>query len=389
MKVLTNTLYFRLLLFLFCISFFVSEGISQKRIIPRKRKQAVTKSISPSLERVFQSGEVYVHVRSVADRTIRLGLAPGGVTIVEFPKDDFIYARHPGDENIVTIDEMIKTRGNPSDPLIFRPGQGFYVPNVKGKQIPYSQITVQMTSGAVFTFQIYPVKDLQKSATRVEVLYSVTDIIAERNKLNLPTNLNIPREINQTEDEKDNKNGAASIPSDNLVKTENKDLIGENKTENEVLPKDTPEERISAFTKKVVAEAAGYNWKFGTSVHGVALAAQKTLLLENAKYRLDLIAVKNTLNEPIRLVNLPSLVIETFEKEQRKGNALNQEPFPVFSITHNLPEDQLIQPNSVYYFAIVANYPVILGVNQDLKVSVAQTNAADSPAYLNLLTTAR
>ena len=389
MKVLLKKLSWRGLLFLFCTLFLVSEGVSQKRIKPRQKKQNIALKKMPRLEKVFQSGEVYIRVRSVADRTIRLGLAPGGVTIVEFPKDDFIYARHPGDENIVTIDEMVKTRGNPADPLIFRPGQGFYVPNEKGKQIPYSQITVQMVSGAVFTFQIYPVKDLQKSATRVEVLYSVKEIIAEREKLNLPTNLNLSRQINQSDEEKTAEKRMPLTSSETSVQAENKEIEGEGQPQNPTIEKETPEERIDAFAKKIVEEAANYKWKFSPSVHGVSLAAQKSLLLENAAYRLDLIAVKNTLNEPIRLVNLPSLVIETFEKVQRKGNALNQEPCPVFSIIHKLPEDQLIQPNQVYYFAIVTAYPVILGVNQELKVSVAQINAADSPAYLNLLTTAR
>ena len=383
MKAFKNTVYFKVFLFLFCSIFSASEALPQKRLNPRKSSKVVKKYVSPQLEKVYQSGEIYVHIRSVADRTIRLGLAPGGVTIVEFPKDDFIFARHPGDENIVTIDEMIKTRANPSDPLIFRPGQGFYVPNEKGKQIPYSQITVQMVSGAVFTFQIYPVKDLQKSATRVEVLYSVQEIIDERKKLNLPTNLNIPREIPQPETEKNNaekRNSETQSVSANIELTQSNQVT---------LKVETPEDRIAAFSKKVVDEAASYKWNFGTPVYGISLAAQKTLLVENAQYRLDLIAVKNNLKEPIRLVNLPNLVIQTFEKEKGKGNALNQEPFPVSLIVHNLPEDQLIQPNSVYYFAIVAKYPVILGVNQELKVSVAQTNAADAPVSLNLLTTAR
>lgn len=388
MKVLMNRGSVRGFLFIFCSLFLVSEGMAQKRIEPKKKKHSLSRIKPLQLEKVFQSGEVYVRVRSVADRTIRLGLAPGGVTIVEFPKDDFIYARHPGDENIVTIDEMVKTRGNPADPLIFRPGQGFYVPNEKGKQIPYAQITVQMVSGAVFTFQIYPVKDLQKSATRVEVLYSVKEIMAEREKLNLPTNLNLSRQINQSDEEKAAEKRTALISSETSVQAKSKETE-EVESQNPNSEKDTPEEQIDAFAKKIVGEAANYQWKFSSSIHGISLAAQKTLLLENAAYRLDLIAVKNTLNEPLRLVNLPILVIETYEKEQRKGNALNQEPCPVFSIVHNLPEDQLIQPNQIIYFAIVTAYPVILGINQELKVSVAQTNAADSPAYLNLLTRAR
>lgn len=377
------------------LSFSVTESFSQKRATQvRAPKQSVKRFSTPKIEKVFQSGEVYVRVRSIADRTIRLGLAPGGVTIVEFPIDDFIFARHPGDENIVTIDEMIKVRANPSDPLIFRPGQGFQVPN-KSNKMPYSQITVQMVSGAVFTFQIYPVKDLQKSATRVEVLYSVQDIIAERRKLNLPTNLNISRQLKEPETEKELQvNEKPEIESrsnqSNPANDESKAEIYGDEVEPRKEEMEVKEKAIIAdFSRKVIGEAPKYKWKFGNSTHGLALAAQKTLLLENAKYRLDLIAVKNTLREPLRLVSLPNLVIETFERERGKGNALNQENVPVFSLIHSLPSDFLIQPNSVCYFALISKYPVILGLNQELKISVAQTNAADSPAFLSLLTTAR
>lgn len=394
MRLFANYNYFKGFLLLFCCFFTFSETFSQKKANPViRKKQKFKRMTTPNIEKVFQSGEVYVRVRSVADRTIRLGLAPGGVTIVEFPIDDFIFARHPGDENIVTIDEMIKVRANPSDPLIFRPGQGFQVPN-KSKQIPYSQITVQMVSGAVFTFQIYPVTDLQKSATRVEVLYSVQDIVSERRKLNLPTNLNISRQIKEPETEKEGLFNQVSETENEARSNQATPQIDETITEiqaMEVNPgkKETEADRITDFSQKVIGEAPKYKWKFGTPTHGLALAAQKTLLLENAKYRLDLIAVKNTLNEPLRLVNLPNLVIETFERERGKGSALNQEMFPVFSLIHNLPSDFLIQPNSVCYFAVVAKYPVILGLKQELKISVAQTNAADSPAFLSLLTTAR
>lgn len=390
MRFCAKKLHIKGFLFLLCSFLPITECFSQKKGTRVEAKKISIKRFStPNVEKVFQSGEVYVRVRTVADRTIRLGLAPGGVTIVEFPVDDFIFARHPGDENIVTIDEMIKSRANPSDPLIFRPGQGFQVP-IKNKQTPYSQITVQMVSGAVFTFQIYPVKDLQKSATRVEVLYSVQDIIAERRKLNLPVNLNISRQIKETESEKE-----PQVNAETEIETQSKPIIPANeKTINEVQTdevkkEETESERIADFSRKNIGEAAKYKWRFGNSTHGLALAAQKFLLLENAKYRLDLIAVKNTLSEPLRLVNLPNLVIETFAGEKRKGNALNQEHLPIFSLVHTLQSDFLIQPGSVCYFALISKYPVILGLNQELKISVVQTNAADSPAFLSLLTTAR
>jgi hypothetical protein len=152
----------------------------------------------------------------------------------------------------------------------------------------------------------------------------------------------------------------------------------------------TPQERIERLGQKAVADAASYKWDFGSPVHGLAIGAQPTRILEDDGYRMDLIAVKNTLSAPISLVNLPSMLIETYEpKRERKKNALNQERYPMDYIFHDLPRSALLLSGATYYFAIVTKYPVILGVNQELKIVVAQTNAADEPVFLNLITKAR
>lgn len=323
------------------------------------------------------SGAVEVNVRSIADRTIRLGLAPGGVTMVEFPAADFIFARHPGDENFVTIDESLKERANPSDPLVFRPGKGFFVPQTRRGRTPYGQIIVQMVSGAVFTFQIYPVKNLDSSTTRVQILYSPDEIVAERTRLGLPVYLNMPREMPQPPARIEKSSLTATTASaDALPSKDGKEI--------------TPQQRIEELGQKMVAGASSYNWNFGAPVHGLAVAAQPSLILENGGYRMDLIAVKNTLSEAVSLVNLPSMVIETYEPKNRKiKNALNQERCPMDYIFHDLPDSAMLLSGTTYYFAIVAKYPVILGVNQELKIAVAQTNAADEPVFLNLITKAR
>lgn len=329
-----------------------------------------------SSENNILSGAVEVNVRSIADRTIRLGLAPGGVTMVEFPADDFIFARHPGDENFVTIDESLKERANPSDPLVFRPGKGFFVPLNKSGRTPYGQITVQMVSGAVFTFQIYPVKNLDSSTTRVQILYSPQEIVAERTRLGLPVYLNMPREMPKPARVEKSSLMATTASADALPSKDGKEI--------------TPQQRIEELGQKMVAGASSYKWNFGAPVHGLAVAAQPSHILENGGYRMDLIAVKNTLSEAVSLVNLPSMVIETYEPKQRKKkNALNQERYPMDYIFHDLPDSAMLLSGATYYFAIVAKYPVILGVNQELKIAVAQTNAADEPVFLNLITKAR
>ncbi len=141
----------------------------------------------------FQVGQGAINVQIAditADTTIRLGLAPGGVTVVEFPADDFIFATYPGDENFVTLDPAMVQRQRPTDPLVFRPGAGFAAP-AAGPNLtpPYGHITVQMVSGVVFTFHIYPVRELRHSTTRVSLTYQVADVVAARARAGLPDNL--------------------------------------------------------------------------------------------------------------------------------------------------------------------------------------------------------
>lgn len=392
---------FNFVLVILCLMFSTQIVFSQnKKLNKRVAKTKIIKkgkpkkpTVQPLLEPVYKSGDVYVNVRSMTDRTIRLGLSPGGVTLVEFPTNDFIFARHPGDEDFVTLDKDMVARNNPSDPLVFRPGKGFVVTK---ENRAATQITIQMTSGAVFTFQIYPVQDLGKSATRVQLIYNPNEIMSERERIGLPTYLQIKREAPlkrpgeevQEEISKETKNAEETEKKANGKETE-LEQSEQIDFPQEVLDEVKSLSSAEDFAKTLVDEAALYKWKFGNAKNGLSLASQKSILIEKTKYRLELIAVKNNLKESISLVDLPQLVIETYEKKGGKGNALNQEFYPIKSIITNLGNDKLLAPNSTYYFAVIADYPITLGVQQELKISLAQTNAADDPVSLNLLTTAR
>ena len=84
-----------------------------------------------------------------------------------------------------------------------------------------------------------------------------------------------------------------------------------------------------------------------------------------------MLAVKNTLAQPIKLVNLPELLIET---RGAQNQAINRERWEVMGLAHTLPPDGLLQPGQVYRFALVSR-PPILGAAQFLSLAVAQTNA--------------
>ncbi len=348
-------------------------------------KKSAKKSVPNLMTNEFQSGEVRVDVRSAADRIIRLGLAPGGVTLVEFPADDYVFARHPGDEDFITIDEQIKARGRPTDPLIFRPGKNFYLLDDIKAKTPYGQITVQMISGAVFTFQIYPVKELSRSATRVYVLYNPQAVINERQRLGLPVYLNRREFTDSVAEQKPDKKS-------DEISTEKKEQISES---GEVKTGDKPnlpalvsptssEAQAAADEKLAEASLPKRKWDFKKAVHGLSLAMQPPVLTTDGKLRILLVAVKNKSREPLRLVNLPELVVETWEEKK----SLNRETVALKAVAQNLPADGLLQPSKIHFFALAIE-PPILGAKQTLRVSVAQTNAADEPALIDVLLAGR
>jgi hypothetical protein len=116
----------------------------------------------------FLSGEANVAVSGNQNPVIRLGLSPNGVTMIEFPVADRFFALHPGNSDLVTIDES-PTKGTDHF-LVVRAGSGFSSPvnmaNARGA--PVTSIMVQMQSGLVMTFLFYPVRRVVLPELRVD-----------------------------------------------------------------------------------------------------------------------------------------------------------------------------------------------------------------------------
>ena len=120
---------------------------------------------------------------------IRLGLSPNGVTIIEFPAADRFFALHPGNSDLVTIDES-PTKGTDHF-LVVRAGSGFASPAnmANARRAPVTSIIAQMQSGLVVTFLFYPVQQLAEQAHRVVVTYDRDEVIAARRAAGLAVNL--------------------------------------------------------------------------------------------------------------------------------------------------------------------------------------------------------
>ena len=147
----------------------------------------------------YLSGEANVTVKGNENPIIRLGLATSGVTLVEFPAADRFFAIHPGNSEMVTIDES-PTKQNDHF-FVFRAGSNFVSPPAASSSTgPAASIIAQMRSGMVVTFLIYPVRELSQMAHRVVILYDRVAVVAARRAAGLAVNLeeNNPQQIERS-----------------------------------------------------------------------------------------------------------------------------------------------------------------------------------------------
>ncbi|MDQ3255957.1 MAG: hypothetical protein M3R15_19010, partial [Acidobacteriota bacterium] len=149
----------------------------------------------------YLSGEASVQVHGNRTPIVRLGMAQHGVTIIEFPASDRFFAIHPGDSEMVTVEDS-PTKAKDRF-MVLRAGSGFIAPSptsvaqfstVKQKKqpprsLPATSIVVQMQSGLVLTFMIYPVAMLSQQAHRCVISYSRSEVIEARRSAGLAVNL--------------------------------------------------------------------------------------------------------------------------------------------------------------------------------------------------------
>src|ERR1044072_1780900 len=136
----------------------------------------------------YMSGEANVTVKGNQNPIIRLGLAQNGVNVIEFPAADSFFMVHPGNSELVAFDE--ETAKLSKRTLVLRPGAAFVAPPAGSTaKSPSASISVQMQSGVVVTFLIYPVRELSQNAHRCVVMYNREEVVAARKAAGLAVNL--------------------------------------------------------------------------------------------------------------------------------------------------------------------------------------------------------
>lgn len=310
------------------------------------------------------TGQTRVVVKGNQDPIIRLGLARNGSTVVEFPALDNFFAVHPGSSsNIVTVDESLNLATDHF--LVFRAGKDFVspLPNSKQRDEAKATVSVQMESGMFVTLMFYPVSDVTQMAHRCVVVYSREEVVNARRRAGLAVNLNekvLQEDAKQT-----------------LSKPLNKDQSAE-KDKSEISKQaDDKNSSLILKTKEILQSVVTTPTKFtgwSKPLHGLSISTLMPVEIDE-NHCLVIIAVKNTTAKSLRLIEgEPSIDVLMLNE---KGKPVLIQSLAKLHVETTAVESS-VPANSIVYFAFVFK-PPILSVNQRVRLSVANREAADEP----------
>jgi hypothetical protein len=331
---------------------------------------------NPSPE--YRSGEVSVAVRGNENPIIRLGLAPNGVTLVEFPAADRFFAINPGNTDLIAVEDSPTKETDHF--FVIRPASGFLPPTEGAKTpAPATSIIVQMSSGMVVTFLLYPVSDIELNAHRCAVTYDREAILSARRAAGLAVN------IDRRAEKVDLKASTASMriagvaepsppPSVSIAVPPKKNEVGK-------ISEDDEDAKVRSLLRDVSFPGDKESWS--KPLHGLKIAVRNEVIDSNCSRAI--VAVRNTLSKPVTIVpGYPELFVHTLGD---KGRVLQATRLKYVKTATTSPGG-LIRPGETVRYLLTYESPV-LGAKQRLGVAVAQTTAADDPVTMELTTNAR
>ncbi len=366
------------------------EGVPAAKPSPSASPMVPVALVSNS-QPEYMSGEANVAVKGNQNPIIRLGLAQNGVNVIEFPAADSFFMIHPGNSELVSFDEETAKRSKRS--LVLRPGVAFVAPPVgSSTKGPSASISVQMQSGVVVTFLIYPVRELSQNAHRCVVMYNREEVVAARKMAGLAVNLDgrdpaLKRShgsVRFGEDGDQDGGEDIVVPKMSRLTADVDSSRADERVRTGKVSKKRP--KLSEVASKALREAIKNPNKMGAfakSNHGLSLAVMPVVDLD-VEARMVVIAVRNEAGGVLRIVQgNPEVYVQTFDD---KGKTLQLEQVKRLYVESTSLEGRL-NKGEVAYYAIVYEAPV-LGALQRLRVSVSQTEAADEPATAALGTAA-
>ncbi|HVQ39954.1 MAG TPA: hypothetical protein VMS31_20605 [Pyrinomonadaceae bacterium] len=339
----------------------------------------------------YMSGEANVTVRGNQNPIIRLGLAQNGVNVIEFPASDSFFMVHPGNSELVSFDEETARLSKRS--LVLRPGAAFVAPPPGATvRVPSTSISVQMGSGVVVTFLIYPARELSENAHRCVVMYSRDEVVAARKAAGLAVNLDGREPTSKQNNGTIRFGGSVGDGDGDMVVPRVSRLIADvdssradERVHSGKVSKKRP--KLSEVANRALKDALknpGRMGAFAKSNHGLSLAVAPVVDLD-VQARMVVIAVRNEAEGVLRIVEgNPEVYVQTFDDH---GKTLQLEQVKRLYVESTSLEGKL-NKGEVAYYAIVYEAPV-LGALQKLRVSVSQTEAADEPATAALGTSTK
>lgn len=342
----------------------------------------------------YMSGEANVTVRGNQNPIIRLGLAQNGVNVIEFPASDSFFMVHPGNSELVSFDEETARLSKRS--LVLRPGAAFVAPPPGTTvRVPSTSISVQMGSGLVVTFLIYPARELSENAHRCVVMYNRDEVVTARKAAGLAVNLDGREPTSKQNNgtirfgegggEGDGGDGDMVVPKvSRLIADVDSSRADERVRSGKVSKKRPKLSEVSNRALKDALKNPGRMGAFAKSNHGLSLAVAPVVDLD-VQARMVVIAVRNEAEGVLRIVEgNPEVYVQTFDDH---GKTLQLEQVKRLYVESTSLEGRL-NKGEVAYYAIVYEAPV-LGALQKLRVSVSQTEAADEPATAALGTSTK
>jgi hypothetical protein len=328
----------------------------------------------------YLTGEAKFTVRGGENPVVRIGLAPSGVTVVEFPAGDEFFAVHPpenGDWVQVEKSPSLKTDHH----LVLRAGK-----DLASRAGPAASISVQMRSGLLVTLWVYPVELITRQTHRCVISYDRTEVVAARRRAGLAVDLggpgeNGPPRVTAEAAEVGNAPAPPSPPAGGKADhsaAERVAIVSPPAFAEEKPEQETPAGKVTLKeAKELLARAAGEPKQFKSwtgPMHGLSVST-RSLDLDGGR-RAALVAVRNVTGEPLHVLpEHPAISIETLDEKGRVVQITAIEKL----LGESTASGGLIPARATAYYALVYATPT-LGARQRLRVAVGQTRAADEPA---------
>ncbi len=280
-----------------------------------------------------------------------------------------------------------------------RAGSGFSSPTITANvgRGPATSVIVQMQTGMVVTFLVYPVQYLAQQAHRCVVNYDRNEVIAARRAAGLAVNLD------GTEGDRPRTASVRMAPASAATPDQTpatvaaaprvtmppaQPVIAEIDTKQSPVKrdkKDGGEASLAAHNALATAiKSPGSFKKWGDPVHGLSVSLSQVRDVDT-RSRVVVIAVRNTEGAAIRIVQgAPDIYVQTLDK---KGNPLQVEQIKKLEV-QTTAVDGAIPAGATCYYAVVYETPV-LGASQRLRVAIAQTGAADEPSSAEMTPSVR